>query len=98
MRVVIEATETIVYSRMYELEELEEHAEITLEDVELAVRSENTFPDAQPEVIRREALDRFVYILQQNAGADFQSRLERHGDVQGQVWAIKELSDGGDGR
>lgn len=84
MKVWITATETIEYRRQFDLDELEAQAGATLEDIEIAVRSE--LPGRPNDVILATAWERFKGLVIQNHDDDFQARLERHGDVQGQEW------------
>lgn len=77
--VTITVTETIVYSKTYELAELEEYLGATLDGPD---GEENFSGD----------LVEFIAAIQEEAHSystehpGFAEDLERHGDVQGQVW------------
>jgi len=92
MKVLITATETIEYRRSFELEELEAQAGATLEDIQIAVRSE--LPGRPESVIEATAWERFKGLVLENHDDGFQERLERHGDVQGQEWDWTVINEG----
>jgi hypothetical protein len=91
VKVRIVATETIVYRREFDLEELETQAEVTLEDIEIAKRTE--LPGRPEHVILESAWQAFLALVIRNHDDDFQQRLERHGDVQGQDWEFTKLEE-----
>lgn len=80
---LIRATETIVYSKNYELDELEEFLDKTLDG------------DFNGDV---QAFTQALYEEAHNysaggPGAWFAEDLERHGDVQGQEWKGEVITD-----